>query len=236
MPPLHRAALVGVVILLVSACTERDLPSPASGEAVLLPVEIDGSWGYIDPDGNVIVEPRFEGAWRFSNDLALVKSGGRFGFIERDGRYAIEPRFEDAWHFSGGLAPVVLDSTWAFVDREGRVIEDTLYSIEPSTLVENQYDHSMLDLVSVDGRYGFAAADGRPVIDPTFESAWHFSSGLARVKSDGMWGYIDREGTVVVEPRFDLAWDFEHGVAMVEVDGQTAYIDRSGRYVWPSDE
>lgn len=225
-------ATVATLTFMLTSCAGEDEALPDQDQT-LLPISAEGSWGYIDLDGEIVIEPRFERAWDFSDDLALVKSHGRYGFIDRAGRFVVEPRFTDAWHFSGGLAPVELDTSWAYVDRDGRIIADTQYRIQPSTFVEAAYERSPLRLVSSGGRFGFAGDDGEPVIEPRFENAWRFSNGLARVTTNDKWGYIDRSGSFVIQPQFDLAWDFGEGVAKVQVDGQMGYIDREGNSVWP---
>ena len=236
---VSRFLAIAALVFLAGACAERTPEADGPGVAAaadheaLLPVEVDGRWGYINAEGEEIIAPRFERAWRFSDGLALVRSDGRFGYIDRSGQFAVPPRFTDGWHFSDGMAPVELDSTWAYVDRDGEVVADTQLNMDAEDFVELRYYEPELHLFRSNGVYGYADDAGDPVIDARFENAWRFSDGRARVRSNGKWGYIDREGTFVVEPRFDLAWDFADGVAMVQTDGETAYIDPDGNFVWP---
>jgi len=68
----------------------------------------DGSlrYGFIDREGNQVIEPRFEFADSFSEGLALVKVEGKYGFIDESGEFVIEPVYSNALSFSEGLAPV----------------------------------------------------------------------------------------------------------------------------------
>ena len=240
--------LLAVAASSVACEPDVDQSSPDSSDysgsdLALLPVLLDGKWGYIDTTGTLVVQPQFNRAFPFSERLALVEADSGFGYIKADGNYSISPRFEDAWHFVDGRAPVQSAGIWQFVDEQGQVldseiniVEDPNFELEPGWLVDADYEPRQLELIQSDGRYGFQSQDGEIIIDPTFMNAWYFSDGLARVMVDSLWGYIDREGNVVIEPAYDLAWDFEYGVALVMVDDKYGYIDRQGRFVWEPKE
>lgn len=78
-----------------------------------------GLYGFRSESGDVIIEPRFEQAWYFSDGLARVKLSGRWGFIDAEGRMVIEPEFDLAWDFTRGLALVMMDGKYGYIDRSG---------------------------------------------------------------------------------------------------------------------
>ena len=80
-----------------------------------------GHWGYIFKNGSIIIEPEFDKANKFSEDLAAVKKDGLWGFIDIYGNYQIEPKFLDARDFSEGLAPVkdATSNNWGYINKEG---------------------------------------------------------------------------------------------------------------------
>lgn len=61
-----------------------------------------GKWGFMSRKGEVMIEPRFEGAKSFSNGLAAVCEDGRWGFIDSSGKLAIDCQFLDAGYFTAG--------------------------------------------------------------------------------------------------------------------------------------
>jgi len=70
-------------------------------------------WGFIDAQGQWVIEPQYTSADTFSAEgLAAVNTGTvdkpRWGFVNTDGSVAIEPRFSGAGTFNGGLAPANL--------------------------------------------------------------------------------------------------------------------------------
>jgi len=233
----RRAAVVGaglcVLLLAFSAC-QPESSTPPEAASVLFPVQQDSLWGFINPRGDLVIEPRFDRAWRFSDGHALVRVDGQYGFIDSTGTLAVAPRFADAWHFSEGLAPVAQDSLWGFINRDGEVVVDPQFELPPGTLEENPSDPDYRR-ARVGGQYGYRNPEGTMVIPPRFEQAWYFSDGRARIRKDGQWGFINRDGDVVIEPQFERAWDFRDGLARVETsDGTVGYVTREGTMVWPS--
>jgi hypothetical protein len=103
-------------------------------------VEVGGKWGFIDKAGKMVIPPKYNGAWKFSEGLAAVLTGDEkpWGFIDKTGNMVIPSQFylpidpaegEFANYcgvFSGGLAEVFsLDSrpvTAGYIDRTGKFV------------------------------------------------------------------------------------------------------------------
>lgn len=68
--------------------------------ATLAAVCKNGKWGFIDTEGNVVIDYQFENAKSFSNGLAAVCRNGKWGFINSDGKLAIDYIFDDAFAFN----------------------------------------------------------------------------------------------------------------------------------------
>lgn len=63
-----------------------------------------GKWGFLSKKGEVVIEPRFDGAKSFSGGLAAVCMDGQWGFIDSSGELVIDCQFLDTGYFtSGGL-------------------------------------------------------------------------------------------------------------------------------------
>ena len=237
MRPQRRITAPLVFVILAVAllgCRSEKTPADVSSstETAYFPVVRDGQWGFIDSTGQLVIEPAFERAWRFSEGRALVQSDDRYGYIDETGAVVIAAEFTDAWFFSGGLAPVEKDGQWVYIDREGQVAVQPEYRIESSFLEEDGKPEPPLGRTRVGEVYGYSNAAGEMVIEPQYNQAWNFVEGMARVRVDGRWGFIGPDGKVAIEPQFDLAWDFSNGLALVEKEGMFGYIDASGTYVW----
>ncbi len=71
----------------------------------------DGLWGYIDREGQVVVEPTYQKARSFSHGLAAVYDGRYWGFINEAGRWVIPARYVDALYFTAQGACLVDDGS-----------------------------------------------------------------------------------------------------------------------------
>ncbi len=63
-------------------------------------VRIGDLWGFINHDGSIMLEPKYEDARSFSNGLAAVEVNGLWGYIDTEGNMVIEPQFFDARDFT----------------------------------------------------------------------------------------------------------------------------------------
>lgn len=156
-------------------------------------------YGFIDRNGNLVIEHRFDFAYPFSEGLAHVWIDGKSGFIDKTGEYVVNPNFDDAASFSEGLASVRFgdweNGKYGYIDKAGQmVIEDERFC-DCKSFVEG------LAAVRVDRRrleWGFIDKTGQMVIAQQFESFSGFHNGLCRVTwNDDTEGYINRSGEVV---------------------------------------
>lgn len=84
--------------------------------------KLNGKYGFINTDGETIIEPQFDDANHFGEDLAAVKIKDKWGFIDVNGKVVIKPAFDDAGEFNEGLASVAIKDKWGFIDKTGKVI------------------------------------------------------------------------------------------------------------------
>lgn len=79
-------------------------------------VELGGRWGFVDLEGNVVIEPQFEEAKSFSNGLAAVKKENQWGYIDESGSVVIPAQFENAGDFNNGGAAYVQEfGSWKLI-------------------------------------------------------------------------------------------------------------------------
>lgn len=95
----------------------------------------------------IAFEQPFEEAYRFSEGLAVIKSGDKYGYIDKTGSVVIEPQFEYAWDFSEGLALVTSPNrALSYIDRNGNFV------IEPQVDAADSFSEG-LALVLIDKRH-----------------------------------------------------------------------------------
>jgi len=202
--------------------------------------------GYIDREGNYVIEPeRFRTAMPFSEGLARVSLGNTIeisqGFIDRTGEYVIPDELEGTETegcFYNGRALIYnsafLGDTYrieyGYIDKAGAVV------IEPQFEYAHRFSEGLAP-VKVDGKWGYIDTLGNIVIEPQYEDLGIytrgriFSEGLAAVSIDGKWGYIDSAGNMIIEPQYDNAGMFSEGLAAVLVNEKWGYIDKNGNMI-----
>lgn len=89
----------------------------------LQPVRIGEKCGYIDQNNRVIIQPKFDEAYTFSEGLACVQfDNKKYGYIDLNGRVAIQAQFNEAWSFSEGLAAVKIENKYGYIDKTGNMV------------------------------------------------------------------------------------------------------------------
>lgn len=184
----------------------------------------NGRYGYINKAGLMVIEPQFEDAYNFSENLARVGVQHKYGFINESGKILIEPVFNDAGDFTEGLAMVGIDNMYGFIDRFGKQIVPLQYEMVSA------FSDGLAGFY-IQGKWGYINNKGKVVIEPKYENAGAFKNGLAPVSENGLYGYINKKGQYEIKPKFNYAYNFSEGLAEISVNGKYGYIDRKGNLV-----
>lgn len=209
------------------------------GENGLFPIKDykSGLWGYMDINGNMVIEPKFSDAESFKGNFAVVGKWGEQGVIDSEGNYKIEPTFHRIELCQNGIAFAKRnksDECGLFIDMDGNVLsgENFIYNYYECALSEISEDiFPVKD--SETGLIGFVDKNIKYQIEPKYYNAYNFSNGLAPVMNkDELWGYVDTTGKEVIPCQYEWADSFgEYDLASVEdVDGKWGLIRKDGSY------
>lgn len=212
--------------------------------------KVGEKYGYLDTNGNEVIEPQFEDAKSFSQGLAAARDGGKWGYIDTRGNWAIAPQFDGAGPFSQDLAIVTLPSGQGVIDRAGTLQTQIARSDVQPFLPESATVRDILISPFADGlarvtveleggfsdRVGFIDGTGNWAIALQEHPILDFSEGLAAIEIDGKYGYIDQTGQIAIAAQFKGAQPFSEGLAAVEFANRSpfytwGYIDRSAEVV-----
>lgn len=82
-----------------------------------------GKYGYIDRNGNIVIDFQFATANSFSEGLAVASfDHKKYGYINHSGEWAIEPLFDYAGNFSDGKARVQIGYRWFYINTAGQIL------------------------------------------------------------------------------------------------------------------
>jgi hypothetical protein len=204
-------------------------------------VEIDGIYGYIDCNDNIIIAPQFQQAKDFTEGIAAVKIDGKWGYINVLGQTIVPPQFDDAGLFVNGIAIVgtegktsklshrVLDTMpniiYARLSLKGmKKAKDSPRMTSSSSPLPRQKDEG--------DKWGYIDHAGKWIVPPKYDGAQVFSEGLAAVYMENHWIYIDVNGRAAFSHTFSQAFPFENGIAAVVTKNGWGYIRSNGEWLW----
>ena len=220
------------------------------GEA-LHRIVVEKKWGFINRNGEIVIEPQFDWVREFSDGMCQASKGGKWGYIDQTGRWAFDaPLTHDDRPFRCGVAVVYTDKGQGIVNRTGSVIDcpfdwihdfsEGLTAVFIRPEVKKRQPPQFGPTLE---QWGFVNTKGEVVVPTKFTSARAFSGGLAAVYvggvndsctglRDGKWGFMDQTGKFVIEPQFLFADSFSEGLATVSLDGKNyGWIDSRGKFV-----
>lgn len=167
----------------------------------------NGPFGYREPSGRVVIEPRYDLAEEFTPEgIAAVADDEGFAYIDRTGRVLIRPfNFDNGPDpFEDGLARFVENGKFGFFNTRAHVI------------IPARFDFAC----------GFSEGLACFCVGCTIDKS--DEHGIIR---GGRWGYIDKTGAVVIPLAFDGPAYFMDGKASVKGGGVQVTIDRTGKVV-----
>jgi hypothetical protein len=153
----------------------------------------NGKWGFINKNGVLIIEPQFDNALSFSENVApvlkgakwyhlidgfKVLSGGKWGYIFRNGKTSIDFKFDEARNFSDGLAAVLVNS------EQKPVLQDIELGKSGFNLKQG-------------GKWGFIDKKGNFIIKPVYDNVFDFKNGKAVVYKNNDKLIINKLGEII---------------------------------------
>ena len=193
----------------------------AQSDHYLMPAKKYGKWGFLNKNGDWIIQNKYEEAYYFSEGLAAVKYFGNWGYIDRHGEWVIQPEYSDAKPFSEGLACVMKLNKWGYINKKGE------WHFEPKLSVVSSFTDGKAIIKNGDG-YVFINKDGDRLLKHSFERALPFSEGLAFVIFNGYKGYIERNGNWLIKHDYAEAYSFSEGLALIRNGKKYGFINQKG--------
>ncbi len=239
--------LLTAILIFISSMSYGEEISKESRE--LFPVEVEGKSGYIDKNGQIVINPKFDDASPFSEGMARILVGdhekGAFGYIDTTGKIVIKAKFKGAGLFNEGVAIARDSKGLGVIDKNGNFVirlKSVLRDAHTEGFSEGLTAAGLKWKESYGFYYGFIDLNGKVVIPAKYHDAKNFSEGLAAVQvygaggtRFGLYGFIDKQDKMVIPPIFKRAWSFHQGLAAVSTERKKCgYIDIKGTFVIPA--
>ena len=220
----------------------------AAPQTTLRAFQQNSKWGYKNAAGEVIVEPRYDIARRFSCGRAAVnlgaeidpvlfnlrmKRGGVWGFIDTTGKVVVPIKLQSVHDFSEGLAQVRDCEKRKFLN----ILGETVFELPEDCHSADNFSEGLVPVRvdrSSEGNFfetRYFDKKGRTVFS-ILGYGEEFQEGLARFSVPDpsvddaaaqlitRSGFINRSGKTVIKPVYWKAKDFSEGLAAVRRDRQ----------------
>jgi hypothetical protein len=185
-----------------------DLDYPSDGRVLY---KLGNLFGYLDLNGNVLIEAQYPFAEGYSEGTAAVRDeAGKMGYIDLNGQEVIAPIYETAGKFIDGAAPVSNEEKgYGLIDRSGELV------IPMKFRYVGECGDGMTAVQSFDEKWAFFTSSGKKVTAFQYDIVRDYVNGIAVVKLPNThYGAIDRHGNIVVPFVFSGLTDFQEGLAV----------------------
>lgn len=226
-----------------------------------LPFESEGSWGFMDEEGLVMIPPNYSAVEEFSEGLALVVKNDKVGYIDKSGKTIIPFEYEDGESFMDGLAIVAKSELYGMINRTAKAViplkyelvgpfksglalvaNDTAYGYvnklaEELTPIHLEYATDFENgfaVIELKGKKGMINTKGELVIPTKYEWIEAFNQyRLARAKNDSLYGILNQNGEEQSAFEYERIGEYGRGLSMIVKNGKYGYIDSKANMVIP---
>ena len=180
----------------------------------LIPYRKGDCWGYADPKGNIVVQPRYEQAGLLRLGRARIRLNGQYGYLNRFGNMAVAPQYDAAGEFVNGKAKVSLNGKTLVIDKSGKVLDNPLrpgVKCGGVIMTIHYFDQCLIDgkITLLTNRCCvFDSIQNKRVVrydtlPGKFDAVQENGKGLAAVRIGTKWGMVDQAGRMILAPEYD---------------------------------
>ena len=196
----------------------------------MVQIVVDKKWGYLNAEGKLVVELKYDKASSFNGGFATVKLGDDFYIINKSGAETkiTDPSVFNVKNFKNGFVPFnTSDKKHGFINAKGEVV------VPAKFLAVGYFINGLAWARDLDKKIGYINTKGEWIIKPKFQSTKDFdkSTGLARVKFEDKWCYTDKTGKITTVNDTEAWGDFNDGLAKGKKAGKVGYYDSKGSWV-----
>ncbi|MDH6308617.1 hypothetical protein M2451_000928 [Dysgonomonas sp. PFB1-18] len=93
----------------------------------LIPVRVDGKWGYADSQDNIVIPCQYDYACFFESGIAQVRLNDKWGIIDQRNRFKIPCIYSLIVPFADGRFKVYLNNKSGVLDGDGKEVIPVIY-------------------------------------------------------------------------------------------------------------
>jgi hypothetical protein len=183
-----------------------------------------GQYGFMNTDGQQVIETKYDFVGSFSEGLATVVLDGKYGFLNKYGQLKIKCEYTSATDFRIGRTIVEKNGKFGMIDRNNRVLLPFEFS-DIGELANN------LLYVSTSGKYGYADLNGKIIIQEKFDEAFDFHGPYAMVEIGEKQAMINTKGEYMIAPKFSELSPISDTLFVCTINGRKGIVSENGTFV-----
>ncbi len=224
-----------VAIILVVVCHLSTFAQ--SNDKVLLPIKVNGLWGYMDERGRVVIEPQFQRAESFRGNMyAKVKYNGTPGLINKQGQITQLPANAKVEVFNGDYLLMEQDGKQGISDIKFNTILPVKFKtiknfipISPRNTWRrfNPTDEFILTTYD-DSLWGLYNFSGDKILDEAYTYI-DLKSNYFFVAINENKGLFSKTGSEILSPTYQAVYGFSNTLFLVQKDNLLGLYDTLGK-------
>jgi len=213
--------------------------------AQMMPIRKQNQWGYINNQGQIVIEAQFNFADRFYKNIALVGTKTGIGIIDTAGKFVVQPDYEYIKWIDNHTYVAQKNHSWAFYHiQSGKVLDlengrveklgDSCYSFQEnfkkgvfhllqgriiSPIHDQIFKKNDVFFVKQNDKMGIVNEKDEMIIEPTYDSLFMVEQ-LIGIYHKKFYGLMNKKGKLILGANRD-GINIIHDSLIELRDGQT---------------
>jgi hypothetical protein len=185
------------------------------------PVIIDEKFGYMNSQGQVVIEADYDEAGPFKEGLAVVLKDSNYGIINKKNEHIVDFVYDQILEFNNGRAIVLKDEFYNVIDRSGRLISSDFF--KDLTVFNSKVFLGLKDSV-----YSFYDMNLNELNTKKYQEIGMLINGFAIVQNENLYGLIDSSLVEIISPRYDGIQRFDAESFIYTLNGKKGILNEKG--------
>ncbi|WP_164848754.1 WG repeat-containing protein [Paenibacillus sp. DCT19] len=192
----------------------------------LYKIKIQDKFGFINQQGDIVIEPYYKSVNDFSEGVAYVWTfDDKEGYINNSNKWVIELNADFLGDFEYGMAIVIYKGKYGCINKQGEFVIEPIYERIYAINSENSV------IAEKKGKVGVFGISNQIIIEPIFDVLGTFSDGLALAKQGSDFGFINDKGEQKIAYQYKYVSNFSEGLAEASIDGERyGFINKQGEF------
>ncbi len=194
----------------------------------LIPIKENNKWGYINLQSEKIIQPQFDQAQPFENNLAVVRISTKCGVINSKGITVIPIEESEINIIHKKYISYRKDTLWGIYSSDGKLISTPKY-----TSIELLNDNFLL--LSINTQKGIFSTINEKIIEPIFSNITLKKPLLITQINNGLVGSIDTTLNINTKPEYNAIEVIDNNFTVLKSKDWWALANKNGDLITKHD-